>query len=419
MHISRAKPAALPLSDQVYDVTIVGASFSGLVTGMAASKSNKVLFIEKRRRPGTPINTTGAVPINWLTKMGVYPPDECISGKLSGVELVAPNRESVVIKNPKPDGMVLYPDRYVYWLSERARDMGCEIKTSTVFHGVSDGHAAGNSGDGKISLSTSAGTIRTRYLVGADGAGANVGLSVGLGERPRDEDLHVGLEYTVRNNGIQDPEVYRIYLGHKVAPWGYAWSFPEGTEYLKVGLGIPKSLSVNAKSLVGKFLDSYPEFKTPVSKSNGGIIPTAPPLKTAVKGNVLLVGDAAHFCSPLHGGGIWFGMLSGHLAGVALAGHNPSLYDPMWKRQMGGVLSRHYKLKQVIYSMSDRNFNDLVRMGNTFVSARKSKVGTVGSARRVLLSDPGFILDMAWKWSRKGLAIDAIKRALVPGFKIA
>ncbi len=393
------------------DVTVVGASFSGLLTAMEASKSNKVVVVEKRKRPGSPVNSTGAVPIEWLKKMGMFPPSDCIAGNVKGVELVAPNRESVVIKNPTPDGMLLYPDRYVYWLSEKARDMGIEIMTSTVFHGISS--------NGSLSVSTSAGEIQTRYVVGADGAGSNVGHSVGLGERPNAEDLHIGLEYTVENNGVQDPEVYRIYLGHEVAPWGYAWSFPEGEKYLRVGLGIPKSLALTPKKLVGKFLDLYPEFKTPISKSNGGIIPTAPPLKTAVKGNVLLVGDAAHFCSPLHGGGIWFGMLSGYLAGAALTRHDPPLYDRLWKRKLGGVLSRHYKLKQVIYSMSDENFNDLIRLGNHYVAARKENLGAVGSARRILLSDPGFILEMAWKWSREGLALDALKRVLVPGFKIA
>ncbi len=384
---------------------------------MAASKSNKVLLIEKRKKPGSPVNSTGAVPIDWLKKMGDYPPSECIAGNLKGVELVAPNGDSVVVKKTKPDGMLLYPDRYVYWLSERARDMGCEIMTGTTFHGLKA--KGGPNGSETYSVSTSAGEIHANYVVGADGAGGNVGLAVGLGQRPDPEDLHIGLEYTVENRGNQDPEVYRIYLGHDVAPWGYAWSFPEGEKYLRVGLGIPKSLALNPKKLVGKFLEKYPEFRTPVSKSNGGIIPTAPPLKTAVKGNVLLVGDAAHFCSPLHGGGIWFGMLSGYLAGTALAGHNPAAYEPLWKRKLGGVLYRHYKLKQVIYSMSDENFNDLIRVGNKYVAAQNSRLPLARSVQRVLFSDPGFLLDMAWKWSRKGLALDTVKRLLIPGYRIA
>jgi digeranylgeranylglycerophospholipid reductase len=398
----------------VYDVIVVGASFSGLMTALSL-KSKKVLLIEKRKQPGTPVNTTGAVPIEWLTKMGVFPSRDCIAGNLSGVELVAPNGESAVLKNAQPDGMVLYPDRYVKWLAERAVDAGNELITDTVFKGltVEDG------GDPKVTVETSRGTFRGRFLVGADGAASPVGRSAGLGERPAPEDMHIGMEYTVENKGVQDPEVFRLYLGHDVAPLGYAWSFPEGKDRLKVGLGIPQSASLTVKKMVEKFLDRHPEFRTPISKSNGGIIPTAPPLKTAVKENIVLVGDAAHFCSALHGGGIWFGMQSGQLAGQALARGEPEMYDRLWKSNLGGVLSRHYKLKRVIYSMSDRNFDDLIRVMKTFVRATSQGKGLALKVPAVFFSDPGFVFDMALKWSRHGLAPDAIKRLLIPSFRIA
>lgn len=398
----------------MYDVIIVGSSFSGLMTALSL-KSKKVLLIEKRKQPGTPVNSTGAVPIEWITKMGVFPSKECIAGNLKGIELVAPNGESAVLKNPQPDGMVLYPDRYVKWLADRATDAGSELMTDTIFKGLSvDGGA-----DPSVSVETSRGTFRGRFVVGADGTASPVGRSAGVGERPAPEDLHIGMEYTVANNGVQDPEVYRLYLGHDVAPLGYAWSFPEGDERLKVGLGIPQSTSLTVKRMVERFLDKYPEFKTPITKSNGGIIPTAPPLKTAVKGSVVLVGDAAHFCSPLHGGGIWFGMLSGQLAGIALSKNDPEAYDRMWKSNLGGVLSRHYKLKRVIYSMSDRNFDDLIRVMQAFVTATAQKKKLALTVPAVFFTDPGFVFDMALKWSRYGLAPDVIKRVLIPSFRIA
>jgi digeranylgeranylglycerophospholipid reductase len=395
----------------VYDTVIVGASFSGLAAALSM-KSQKVLLVEKRKVPGSPVNTTGAVPIEWITKMGVFPTKDCIAGDLKGIEMVAPNRESATIKNEKADGMVLYPDRYVKWLAGRATDSGCELITDAIFKGVTKE-------DGALSVETSKGTFKTRYLVGADGTASNVGRATGLGERPAPEDLHIGMEYTIENKQVQDPEVYRLYLGHRVAPLGYAWSFPEGPTRLKVGLGIPQSTSLTVKSMVGKFLDMYPEFKSPISKSNGGIIPTAPPLKTAVKENVLLVGDAAHFCSPLHGGGIWFGMESGRLAGYALSRGDPQMYDRLWKAKLGGVLSRHYKLKQVIYSMTDKNFDDLIRLLKTYVKRSSKKQGLALTAPAMLMSDPGFILEMVSKWSRKGLAGDVIKRMLIPTFRIA
>jgi len=405
-------------TDQTYDIAVVGASYSGLVAAITASKSSKVLLIEKRPKPGTPTNSTGAVPIEWLKNMGVYPSDDCIAGTICGIELISPNDDSVQIRNSVPDGMVTYPDRYVNWLAERARDKGATIMTGTVFRGMS-GLNGGKGGNGNISIETSKGTFRAKYVIGADGAATAVGQAAGVGELPKAEDLHIGLEYHVENKGIQDPQIYRLYLGHELAPLGYAWSFPEGDNSLKVGVGIPKSVGVTPKSLMVKFMKRYPQYDTHISLSNGGIIPTAPPLKTAVKGNVVLVGDAAHFCSPLHGGGIWFGMESGALAGKALAQGDPQLYDKLWKEELGGVLSRHYKLKMVIYSMSDKNFDDLIAVLKTYVAKKSQGHGKVRMASSVFFADPVFMLNMVGKWTKKGLAVDVIKRALFPNFKIA
>jgi geranylgeranyl reductase family protein len=403
----------------MYDIAIVGASFSGLMTALTASKSGKILLIEKRKQPGSPVNTTGAVPIEWLTKMGVMPASDCIAGNLRGIELVAPNGESAQIKKPQPDGMVLYPDRYVKWLSEKATDAGCTLMTDTIFKGLSGNPLSSSGNGGGLNLSTSKGDFRARYVVGADGTSSMVGQSVGLGQKPEPEDLHIGMEYTIENIGSQDPEIFRLYLGHEVAPLGYAWSFPEGANHLRVGVGIPESTGLKPKQLMDYFLKKYPQFKTAISKSNGGIIPTAPPLKTAVKGNVLLVGDAAHFCSPLHGGGIWFGMHSGVLAGTALTKDDPQLYETLWKDQLGGVLSRHYKLKRVIYSMSDSNFNDLIDLLKTYVRAQNENMNFSKTLQSLLFSDPEFVLDMALKWIKYGLAVDAVKRVIVPSFRIA
>ncbi|MCL4519736.1 MAG: NAD(P)/FAD-dependent oxidoreductase, partial [Thaumarchaeota archaeon] len=297
-----------------FDAVIVGASFSGLMAAMAARKSGKVLLIEKRKQPGTPVNSTGAVPIEWITKMDAYPSKDCIAGNIRGVELVGPKGESAVLKKSEPDGMVLYPDRYVKWLADRASDTGCVLMTDTTFKKLevkqTSGSGKKDSAASSMTVVTNRGDFQADYVVGADGTGNNVGQCVGLGQRPDPEDLHVGIEYHVENHNAQDPDVFRLYLGHELAPLGYAWSFPEGPDYLKVGVGIPESMGIKPKVYMDRFFEKYPQFKTKILKSNGGIIPTAPPLKRAVKDNVLLVGDAAHFCSPLHGGGIWFGMQS-------------------------------------------------------------------------------------------------------------
>jgi flavin-dependent dehydrogenase len=112
-------------------------------------------------------------------------------------------------------------------------------------------------------------------------------------------------------------------------------------------------------------------------------------------------------------------MTSGQLAGKAVEANDSTLYDRLWKEELGGVLSRHYKLKMVIYSMSDKNFDDLIEVLKTYVASRGSGKSKVRMAGAVFMADPGFMLEMIAKWTQKGLAIDVLKRILLPDFRIA
>ncbi len=112
-------------------------------------------------------------------------------------------------------------------------------------------------------------------------------------------------------------------------------------------------------------------------------------------------------------------MLSGQLAGEALSRNDPPMYDRLWKSKLGGVLSRHYKLKHVIYSMTDKNFDGLIRVMKAYVKATEQRKRLAVKVPAVFFTDPGFILEMALKWSKMGLTPDVIKRVLIPSFRIA
>jgi hypothetical protein len=73
----------------------------------------------------------------------------------------------------------------------------------------------------------------------------------------------------------------------------------------------------------------------------------------------------------------------------------------------------------VIYSMTDKNFDDLIAVLKTYVAKKSSGHGKVHMASDMFFADPGFMLEMVAKWTKKGLALDVVKRALFPNFKIA
>ncbi len=106
----------------------------------------------------------------------------------------------------------------------------------------------------------------------------------------------------------------------KVAPGGYLWVFPKGKDSANVGIGISVE-SAKGKSAI-RWLDEFVRKRFPdaaiLTRIAGGV-PCAKTCDQIVKGNVMLVGDAAHQVNPVSGGGIISGMIGGMIAGQVAA----------------------------------------------------------------------------------------------------
>jgi len=97
------------VSSETFDAVIVGAFFSGITAAEAASKSEKVLLIEKRKLTRTPVNTTGTVLTERLSRMNAYRSNDFITEKIKCVQLIDPNDEIAVLKKSESDRIFQYP----------------------------------------------------------------------------------------------------------------------------------------------------------------------------------------------------------------------------------------------------------------------------------------------------------------------
>ena len=137
---------------------------------------------------------------------------------------------------------------------------------------------------GMIEVKTSKGILKTRWLVGADGAGSRIGKQLGI----RPKELLNGLiaEVEGRYEGI------RIWL----RPDGFMWKIgrKEKIEYggmIRGGFRVLKSF-----------------FNLKHFRAKSAPIPIGPPGKTAF-GQVLLLGDAAAQVKPWSGGGLFLSLI--------------------------------------------------------------------------------------------------------------
>jgi hypothetical protein len=121
---------------------------------------------------------------------------------------------------------------------------------------------------------------------------------------------------------------------------------PKGYSYLLVrrGLGTVAACLFTDFTAQKRYLDRTVAFfekraglRMREPRIFGGTGQVFPP-GTALRGRVLLAGEAAGFQDALWGFGIRYALVSGHLAARAISGGRLEDYDRLWKERFGGLL---------------------------------------------------------------------------------
>ncbi len=185
-----------------------------------------------------------------------------------------------------------------------------------------------------------------RVLVGADGAVSNVASTFGFPKIVRRV-----LTYKAVYNGVdvEDKRMVGLYFDNSITKGFFGWTAPYSETGLEVAVGIEDRAKANGKRAFDAFtrLESIRDMlegKEPI-KEDASLIPLAARSRT-VKGNVLLVGDAAGQVKATTGGGIIFGVGCAKTAAESIASHvkkGKSLvsYERDWRKRYGTDLALH------------------------------------------------------------------------------
>ena len=168
--------------------------------------------------------------------------------------------------------------------------------------------------------------------------------------------LKIPIKFVLMNGDFGD--AVELHFG-SMSPGGYAWMFPkEGGANIGVGIqnkfAKGRSLNLFAEDFFGRYGED-------VTFRGAGSLPMSGTIDCFVKGNHLLVGDAAGMVLPSNGAGITIAMIGGRIAGQTIVTHlndGTSLhqYENEWKRQMGKVMSnskRAFRLGSWILRLPD------------------------------------------------------------------
>lgn len=181
--------------------------------------------------------------------------------------------------------------------------------------------------------------LRARWVVGADGANSTVRRLVGAGRQPRSR---TGL--AMRGYG-RAPHVDALTIHFVPDRWpAYAWAFPvDGRGTVNVGYGPFDATSVGARhELESGIAAVLPDVEVDPTTLRAHHLPLSTARPAPTHGRVLLVGDAASLVHPLTGEGIYYGLLSGAMAGAAVA-RFPDTADRAYRAGLRHRLGRHLR----------------------------------------------------------------------------
>lgn len=313
-----------------YDVIVVGAGPAGTTAArIAANVGLKVLIVERKRRPGLPVQCAEYVPA--LIDLEVEIPEKAVAQRVEGMEALFPDGTTFTVRAP---GYLLRREVFDATLAQQAVEAGAELWTDACALALAEDEVIVRK-EGRIL------TVKARVVVGADGPRSIVARAAGY--RPH----RLAVAYQVEVEVPEPLRVTRVYFDPTFFG-GYAWVFPKGST-ANVGVGVTGG-EANGRwpdlhGLLGKFLVFLGWEKKRITRRTGGFLPVSGPYRNCCSGRVILCGDAGGFTHPVTGAGILFAVLSGELAGRATVRYfcevTPlSSYDEEWREFLGPPLLR-------------------------------------------------------------------------------
>jgi geranylgeranyl reductase family protein len=382
------------------DVIVVGAGPAGATAARTLAEAGaRVRLLDRARFPrNKPCG--GAISMRVLGRFPYLAPalDRIPTHRLSRLRLESPGGDSILVRSPSAAALMIRRIEFDALLVRLAVDAGVELVEGAE---ITQARMTGR----EVELKTRAGDVFTApRVIAADGVYSVVARRLGINPGWRRTAVALDMMEETPNDVLAsvDPDTLWVAYGYGGSE-GYSYVFPK-RDHVNVGIGyvldyFRSKIGRSPYDLQASFVSALRDRGVLAGRSSRAHftpyqIPVAGPLRSTATDRVILAGDAGGFVNGITAEGIYYAMVTGDLAGRALAGAGAPAFERLWRSEIGAELRDSVLVQRDLLTTPAR-IDRLIRAapGAPMVAAlivryAMGEVSYSAARRRLLLGSP-------------------------------